>query len=80
MKRYKSTDITRRSGDMMEDALRGPVTITKYRKPKFVLMSLAHYESITKSRRGREIFTLDTAPDDVRREMLAGIEMEFNHD
>ncbi len=80
MKRYKSTDMTRRSGEMMEDALRGPISITKYRKPKYVLMSASHYDNITKGYEGREVFTRDTVPEDVRAEMLAGIEMELNHE
>ena len=80
MKHYKSTDMTRRSGDMLEDALRAPVSITKYRKPKYVLMSAKHYEELVKGRDGREVFTLETVPDDVRAEMLAGIEQELNHD
>ncbi len=80
MKHYKSTDMTRRSGDMLEDALHAPVSITKYRKPKYVLMSAKHYEALVKGRDGREVFTLDTVPDDVRAEMLAGIEQELSHE
>ena len=38
------------------------------------------YEVLVKGRDGREVFTKKTLPDDVRAEMLAGIEQELKHD
>jgi len=80
MKQFKSTDMTRKSGDMLEEALHAPISITKYRKPKYVLMSATHYDSLTHGRDGREVFSLDTAPHEVLNEMLAGIEQELDRD
>ncbi|WP_299082983.1 type II toxin-antitoxin system prevent-host-death family antitoxin [uncultured Ruegeria sp.] len=80
MKQFPSTDITRKSGEILETALRGPVAITKYRRAKYVLMSAEHYETLTKGRDGREVFELDTVPDGVREEMLTAIDAELSRD
>jgi len=80
MKHYQSTDITRKSGEILEDALHGPVAITKYRKTKYVIMSAKHYDALAHGHDGREVFTLDTAPNEVRSEMHDGIERELARD
>ena len=80
MKHYKSTDITRKSGEILEDALHGPVSITKYRKPKYIIMSADYYEALTDSHTGQEVFDSQTVPDDVRAEMLAAIDQELDRD
>lgn len=46
MKSYPSTSITRLSGDIMADASREPVMITKYRKPGYVIMAADQYMSL----------------------------------
>ncbi len=45
-----------------------------------MLKSAEPYEALVKGREGREVFTQKTLPDDVRAEMLAGIEQELKHD
>lgn len=80
MKQYQSTEITRKSGEILESALHSPVAITKYRKTKYVIMSADHYNKLALGRDGREVFELHSAPQDVRDEMLAGIEQELNRD
>ncbi|MFG5379640.1 hypothetical protein [Yoonia sp. R2-816] len=80
MKQYPSADITRKSGEILETALRAPVAITKYRRTKYVLMSAEHYEALRKGQDTREVFELSTVPDDVRSEMLEGIDKELNRD
>lgn len=80
MKKYPSADITRKSGEILETALRAPVAITKYRRTKYVLMSAEHYEALTKRQETREVFEISTVPEDVRAEMLEGIDKKLSHD
>lgn len=80
MKQFSSAAVIRHSGEIFDTAQFGPVLITKYRKPKFVIMNIEHYERLVKGRDGREVFAHDTVPEDVRQEMLTGIEGELAHD
>lgn len=52
MKSYPSTSITRLSGDILADASNGPVMITRYRKPGYVIMTADRYESLVRSGSG----------------------------
>lgn len=79
MKQYPSTAMTRLSGDILEDAGRSPVAITRYRRPAFVIMSAAHYDRLTKSN-PRTVDTIETVSDAMRDEMLAAIEVELTID
>ena len=79
MKQYKSTDITRRSGEILEDALGGPVSITKYNRAKYVIMSAKHYDAIVHSKDDQKVFTLDTVPPEIKEEMLLGIDRELDN-
>ncbi len=43
MVRYTTSDLSRKSGDIIADALRSPVTITQRNKPRLVLISIEDY-------------------------------------
>lgn len=45
---FRSSDITRRSGDLLAAADHEPVQITRNRKPRYVLMRQEHYQQLTK--------------------------------
>jgi prevent-host-death family protein len=80
MKTYKSTDITRKSGRILEDAIRGPVSITKHNRSTYVIMSAKHYDKIIHANDDREVFSIDAVPTSVKDEMLMGIEQELSRD
>ena len=40
--------LTRHTSDLFDAAIRSPIAITKHRKPKFVLMSMDQYQSLTR--------------------------------
>lgn len=48
MKCYPSTSITRLSGDILAEAVRAPVMITKYRKPGYVIMAADKYVDLVR--------------------------------
>ena len=47
-KSYSTSDLSRRSGDIIVEALRRPVTITQRNKPRLVLMNIDDYEEMRK--------------------------------
>ena len=47
MTKYSTSDLSRRSGDIIAEALRKPVTITQRNKPRLVLLSIEDYRRLT---------------------------------
>jgi prevent-host-death family protein len=47
--RYTTSDLSRKSGDIIAEALRKPVTITQRNKPRLVLLSIEDYLRLTAS-------------------------------
>jgi hypothetical protein len=60
-------------GDITDATRREPVLLTHHRKPRFVLMSVEAYESLTQGTAAdkRTGFTLESMPDDVADGLLA---------
>ncbi|MGE0282850.1 MAG: type II toxin-antitoxin system Phd/YefM family antitoxin [Rhizobiaceae bacterium] len=70
MKSFAFSDLNRQSGEVLDAALAGPVTLTKHGKPKVVMMSIGDYERLTYPR----AYSIHDAPDDVIEELLAGLD------
>jgi prevent-host-death family protein len=64
MPRYTTSDLSRRSGDIIADALRTPVTITQRNKPRLVLLSIEDYRRLTARSDTRKVGTLADMSDD----------------
>ena len=71
MTQYSTSDLSRKSGDIIAEALRRPVTITQRNKPRLVLLSIQDYRRLTARAKTREAGRLETMPDglfeDVKR-------------
>ena len=63
MPRYSTSDLSRRSGDIIAEALRKPVTITQRNKPRLVLLSIEDYRRLTSRADTRKSGTLGTMSD-----------------
>lgn len=50
MRSFTTADLNKQVGEVTDAAQRAPVIITRRSKPRFVLMSLEHYEAL----RGRD--------------------------
>jgi prevent-host-death family protein len=48
--RYSTSDLSRKSGDIIARALQGPVTITQRGKPRLILLSVEEFNRLTKKR------------------------------
>jgi prevent-host-death family protein len=65
MTNYSTSDLSRKSGDIIAEALRRPVTITQRNKPRLVLLSIEDYRKLTARADTRKAGRLETTPDDL---------------
>lgn len=57
---YTTSDLSRKSGDIIAEALRHPVTITQRSKPRLVILNIDDYERLMKGANTRAVGTIDT--------------------
>ncbi len=60
---YSTSDLSRRSGDVIADALRRPVTIAQRNKPRLVLLSIEDYRRLIERAQTRKASTIEAMPD-----------------
>jgi prevent-host-death family protein len=65
MTKYSTSDLSRKSGDIIAEALRRPVTITQRNKPRLVLLNIEDYRKLTARADTRKAGRLETMPDDL---------------
>ena len=64
MTRYTTSDLSRKSGDIIAEALRAPVTIIQRNKPRLVLLSIEDYRRLMARADSRKVGTLATMPNE----------------
>ncbi|GBR25520.1 type II toxin-antitoxin system prevent-host-death family antitoxin [Gluconobacter japonicus] len=75
MKQFAAADLTRNTGDLFEAAAVAPVAITKHRKPRFVVMSMERYETLTNQDKGsQKAYAVGQMPQDVAALFEQGLE------
>ena len=79
MTTYTTSDLSRKSGDIIADALRRPVTITQRNKPRLVLLSIEDYRRLTERAGSRKAGTLSSMPDDVFEKFKAAVDL-YEHE
>jgi antitoxin Phd len=72
--RFSLTDLSNRSGEVVEAAFREPVEITRRGKRKFVLLTAEDYDRLVSAADTRQAFHADEAPKEVAAMMLAALE------
>ena len=73
MPSYTTSDLSRKSGDIIADALRSPVTITQRNKPRLVLLSIEDFRRLTARPKARSAHRLDEMPDPLFEEFKAAV-------
>jgi antitoxin Phd len=73
MAHFSLTDLSNRSGEVVEAAFRGPVDITKRGKRKFVLLTAEAFDRLVNAADTRRAFHADDAPDNVVAAMLTAL-------
>ena len=66
---YTTSDLSRKSGDIIAEALRHPVTITQRSKPRLVLLSIEDYERLRHRADARSTGTIETMSDGLLAEI-----------
>lgn len=77
---YTTSDLSRKSGDIIAEALRRPVTITQRNKPRLVILNIEDYEKLLKRSDTRSVGTIETIPDDLLSEFETAIEAYARED
>jgi prevent-host-death family protein len=78
MPRFSLTDLSNRSGEVVEAAFRGPVEITSRGKRRFVLLTAEDYDRLVSAADARRAFHADDLPDQVAAMMLAALDADTN--
>jgi antitoxin Phd len=73
---FSLTDLSNRSGEVVEAAFRGPVEITRRGKRKFVLLTAEDYDRLVGAADTRRAFHVDDLPDDIAALMLRALEQD----
>lgn len=74
MTSYTTSDLSRRSGDIIAEALRHPVTITQRNKPRLVLLSIDDYRLLVERAETRVVATIEAMPDDLLADVRAAVD------
>lgn len=74
MRTYSTSDLSRKSGDIIAEALRHPVTITQRKKPRLVLLNIDDYERMRRRGDPRRVYTAQSVPADLIDEMEAAVD------
>lgn len=64
MKSFTFSDLSRKSGDVLDAALAGPVSLVKRGKAKVVMLPIDEYQKLVGESGGKQAFSLDTALDE----------------
>jgi prevent-host-death family protein len=75
MTSYSTSDLSRKSGDIIADALRRPVMIMQRNKPRLVLLSIEDYRQLMDRADARKAGTLESMPNDVFEKVKAAVEL-----
>ena len=73
MTHYSISDLLGKSGDVIAEALRHPVTITRRNKPRLVLLSIEAYRRLT-TKDTRKVGTLATMPEEDFADFRSAVE------
>ena len=69
-KTFTTSDLSRRSGDVIAEAMREPVMITQRDKPRLVILNVDDYERLREYADHRRVLT----PETIDRELLEKME------
>ena len=77
--RYSTSDLSRKSGDVIAEALRRPVTITQRNKPRLVLLNYADYQKLIARKDTRQAGLTKDMPEELVRDIESALE-DFDRD
>lgn len=72
MKHYSFSEMNRTTGEILEQALKGPVTLTKRGKDKLVVMPVETFQRLS-GRHQIQAYSIDDMPADVAADLEAAL-------
>lgn len=75
---FTTSDLSRKSGDIIAEAMRHPVTITQRNKPRFVLLNVEDYERLKEYADHRQVLTPETIDDELMAKIEEAVEAYAN--
>ncbi|WP_119391749.1 type II toxin-antitoxin system prevent-host-death family antitoxin [Taklimakanibacter lacteus] len=79
MTSFTTSDLSRKSGDIIAEALRRPVTITQRNKPRLVVLSIEDYRRLVAHGDTRKSGTIDKISNERLAEIDAAV-AEYEND
>ncbi|OWV71199.1 prevent-host-death family protein [Rhizobium sp. R339] len=70
---YSTSDLSRKSGKIIAEALRHPVIITQRKKPRLVLLNIEDYQRLMKQSDRRAVSTIETMSDELFAEFESAV-------
>lgn len=61
---FTTSDLSRKSGDIIAEAMRAPVMITQRNKPRLVLMNIEDFERLRAHGDTRKAYRVEDMPDE----------------
>ena len=80
MATFTTADLSRRFGDVIAAAHKGPVTLTQHRKPRFVLITVERYEVLRKRADARTAARVADMPADLVPEVSSAIDAYLDNE
>ncbi|SKA27714.1 prevent-host-death family protein [Enhydrobacter aerosaccus] len=73
MKNYSFSELMRSAGDVLDEAMKGPISLTKRGKEKLVILPADLYRRLA-GHPPPQSYSVDDMPADIARELAAGLE------
>lgn len=74
MRAFSTVDLVKQLGDVTHAAAQGPISITQYRKPRFVMMTVERFEEMRKGHDSRRVFGPGELPRDEAQDVAEALE------
>lgn len=70
---YSTTDLARNWSEISARAMRQPITLTRHRKPQFVLLSVEDYQALLDRRDPRRALRVEETPEDLAQDIADAV-------
>ena len=74
MRTFSTSDLSRKSGDIIASALQGPVSINQRGKPRLVMLSVEQYETLVRDADARLVGATADMPVDLAHDIEGAID------
>ncbi|GBR48539.1 type II toxin-antitoxin system Phd/YefM family antitoxin [Neokomagataea thailandica] len=74
MRTFSTSDLSRKSGDIIASALQSPVSINQRGKPRLIMLSVEQYETLTRDASQRLVGATADMPMDLAHDVEGAID------